>query len=129
MTSVFRSKTGSRIISNPTMTATKLRPLNKKHAETPTAPIISPASDGPITRAPLTIELLSEIALSKSSRLVISTVNACRAGISNPIAMPLSAATATINVALANPAQTPIASKNAQIICAVWVAIRIDRFG
>src|SRR5436853_7938049 len=36
------SKTGSRIISNPTMTATKLRALNKKHAQTSTAPIISP---------------------------------------------------------------------------------------
>jgi hypothetical protein len=33
----------------------------------------NPATDGPTTRAPFTIELLSEIAFKKSSRLVIST--------------------------------------------------------
>ena len=117
--SIFASNGGSRIINKPPITATKLSALNKKHVATPTAPIINPAIDGPTTRAPLTIELLSEIAFNKSSRLVISTVKDCRAGMSNPIAMPLSAAMMTMKFALANPAQMPIARRNAQIICAI----------
>jgi len=64
--------------------------------------------DGPIARAPWKIELLSEIALSKSSRLVISTVKDCRAGISNPMAMPLNAAMTMMNEAEAKPAHGPM---------------------
>ena len=82
-----------------------------------------------MTRAPFTIELLSEIAFSKSSRLVISTVNAWRAGMSKPIEIPLSAATMMMNAVDANPSHTPAASKNAQIICAACVATRMERFG
>src|SRR5439155_20946499 len=74
-------------------------------------------------------ELLREIALSKSSRLVISTVNAWRAGMSNPIAVPLNAATTKINKGVAKPSQTPVASNNAQSICADCVAMRMDRLG
>ena len=54
----------------------KLTPLRKKHIVVPTLAISSPAIEGPTIRAPLKIELLREIAFSKSSRLVISTVNA-----------------------------------------------------
>ena len=82
-----------------------------------------------MTRAPFTIELLSEIAFIKSSRLVISTVNDWRAGMSNPIEIPFSAATIMMNGVVAKPNHTPAASKNAQIIWAAWVATRIERFG
>src|SRR6266567_3851792 len=81
------------------------------------------------TRAPLTIELLREIAFNKSSRLVISTVNAWREGMSKPIAIPLSAAIAMMNPVEANPSHTPAASENAQIICAACVITRMDLFG
>src|SRR5437763_2187289 len=124
-----RSNGGNLIINRPAITATKVTPFRKKHIVTPTAPIIKPAIDGPTTRAPFTIELLSEIALSKSSWLVISTVNAWRVGMSKPIATPLSAAIMMINNGVATPAQAPAASKNAQIICAVCVARMIERFG
>ena len=67
---------GNRIINKPAITATKVTPFRKKQVATPTAPISKPATDGPTTRAPFTIELFSEMAFSKSSRLVISTVNA-----------------------------------------------------
>src|SRR5437667_7912053 len=80
-------------------------------------------------RAPFTIELLSEIAFSKSSRLVISTVNACRAGMSKPIARPFNAAITIMNDGVANPAHTPAARRKAQIIWAVCVATRMERFG
>jgi hypothetical protein len=59
---------------------------------------------------------LSEIAFSKSSRLAISTVKAWRAGMSNPMEMPFSAATTMINPVEANPNHTPVASKNAHSI-------------
>ena len=71
-------------------------PMRKKHIAAPTALINNPATDGPTTRAPLTIELLSEIALSKSSRLVISIMNAWRAGMSKAIASPPIAASTMI---------------------------------
>src|SRR6266436_8280839 len=124
-----RSNGGKRIINKPAITATKVTPFRKKQVATPTPAIIKPAIEGPTTRAPFTIELLSEIAFSKSSRLVISTVNAWRAGMSKPIATPLSAAIMMINNGVANPTQAPAASKNAQIIWAVWVATMIERFG
>src|SRR5205823_13175644 len=105
----------------------KTQTVQEKHIATPTAPIISPATDGPTTRAPFTIELLSEIAFSKSSRLAISTVNAWRAGISKPIEIPLSAAMIMTNHGEANPSHTPVASKNAHTICADCVATRMER--
>jgi hypothetical protein len=127
--SIFRSKGGRRISKNPTITAIKLSPFRKKHIATPTAPISNPATEGPTTRAPFTIELLSDIAFSKSSRLAISTVKAWRAGMSNPIEMLFSAATTMMNSVEANPSHTPVASKNAQIIWADCVATRMDLFG
>ena len=48
---------------------------------------------------------------------------------SNPIAVPLNAATTIINAGVAKPSQTPAASKNAQSICADCVRTRIERFG
>jgi len=63
-----RSNGGNRIINNPAITATK-HTVQEKANRTPPAPIINPRIDGPTTRAPFTIELLSEIALSKSRGL------------------------------------------------------------
>ena len=48
---------------------------------------------------------------------------------SNPIATPLTAAIAMMNSGVAKCSQTPNASTNAQIICAVCVQSRIVRLG
>jgi len=69
------------------------------------------------------------MALSKSSRLVISTVNACRAGISKPIAIPLSAAITIMKLAFANPKCVPAARTKAHNICAACVPIRMGSLG
>ena len=70
------------------MTAMKLMPSRKKHIAMPTLAMSIPAIEGPMIRAPLKAELLSEIAFIKSSRLVISMTNDCRAGMSNAIVTP-----------------------------------------
>ncbi len=66
--------------------------LTRKQTVTPALAINMPATAGPMTRAPLTMELFSETAFIKSSRLVISMMNDWRAGMSNAIATPRSAA-------------------------------------
>ena len=83
--------------------------------------ISKPATDGPITRAPFTMELLSEIAFIKSSRLVISTMNACRAGMSNAIASPRNAAITKIIPGRDVWLHTSAAKANASTIIAVCV--------
>ncbi len=70
------------------MTAMKLRPSSRKHMAMPICAMRSPAIDGPMMRAQLKAELLSEMAFIKSSRLVISITNDCRAGISKAIVIP-----------------------------------------
>ena len=95
------------------MTAMKLTPLIRKHTGMPTLPMTTPASAGPTTRAPLKMELLSEMAFSKSSRLVISSVKAWRAGMSNAIATPLTVAIAMMVAGVAIPAHASPASRNA----------------
>ena len=79
---------GSRIRRSPVMTAMKLRPSSRKHMAMPTCAMRNPAIDGPMMRAQLKAELLSEIAFIKSSRLVISITNDCRAGMSKAIVIP-----------------------------------------
>ena len=116
-------------MSKPMMTAMKLTPLIRKHIGVPKVPMTKPASAGPMTRAPLKIELLSEIALRRSSRLVISSVKAWRAGMSKAIATPLMVAMARMIHGVASPAQASPARRNAGIICAVCVQRMIARFG
>jgi hypothetical protein len=110
---------GRRIISNPAITATKLRPFNRKHQVMPTCAMRNPATAGPTTRAPLKMELLSEIAFIRSSRLVISTMNACRAGMSKAIATPPSAASTRMCHVWMRPLQTNAANINAVSIIPV----------
>ncbi len=111
------------------MTATKLIPLMKKQAAVPKLAMINPAIDGPTMRAPLKIELFSEMALSKSSRLAISTVKAWRAGISKPSAMPLHAAMSMIVVGEASCRSTSTPRRNAKAISKTCVTRRMFRFG
>ena len=54
----------------------------------PTAATTSPAMAGPITRAELNMAEFSEMALSRSSLLVIWMISDCRAGISNALMQP-----------------------------------------
>ena len=88
-----------------------------------------PATAGPATRAPLTIELLSDSAFIRSSRLVISTMNAWRAGMSNAIATPPSAASTRMCQGRTSPLQTSPANTNASTIIALCVHSRTARFG
>ena len=51
--------------------------------------MITPAIDGPIRRAALTIDGFSAIALARSSRFSIREgTNVCRAGMSNALTIP-----------------------------------------
>jgi hypothetical protein len=61
----------------------------RKQTPSLVAAMIKPAIAGPSRRAPLNIELLSAIALGRSSRRsIISTTNACRAGASKALTKP-----------------------------------------
>jgi len=99
----------------------KLTPFKMKHQVMPTEAMRKPATAGPTTRAPLTMELLSDTAFIKSSRLVISTMNACRAGMSKAMATPPSAANRRICHVWIWPLPTKIAKTNAVSIIPVWV--------
>ena len=99
----------------------KLTPFKRKHHVMPTYAIRKPATAGPTTRAPLTMELFSDIAFIRSSWLVISTMNACRAGISKAIATPPSAANTRICQVWICPLPTSAANTKAVSIIPVWV--------
>ena len=103
------------------MTATKLKPFRKKHMEIPTFAMRNPATAGPITRAPFTIELFRDTAFMRSSRLVISTMKACLAGMSKAMANPPKAASVRICQARMYPLQTRPANTNASTIIPVCV--------
>ena len=70
------------------MTAMKLTPLRRKHQPSPTAATSTPATAGPMIRAPFIIEELSAIAFMRSSRPTISTTNAWRIGTSKALMAP-----------------------------------------
>jgi hypothetical protein len=68
-----------------------------KHTPSPAAAMRSPATAGPTNRAPLTIDELSAIAFGRSSRSsIISTRNACLAGMSKALTTPRKRESATI---------------------------------
>ena len=67
-----------------------------KAIEMSKAAIISPATAGPITRAPLNVAELRATALTMSSRPTISTANDWRTGISTAFAQPSRAASTRI---------------------------------
>ena len=71
------------------ITATYEMPSIRKQYPSPTAAMMTPPSDGPISRPALIMELFSAIALDKSSRRSTSfTTNDCRVGTSNALISP-----------------------------------------
>src|SRR5439155_248280 len=66
--------------------------LARKQTGTPTAPMITPATDGPTTAAPLNTEELSAIAFIRSCLPTISTTKDWRAGTSKALMVPVAAA-------------------------------------
>ena len=120
---------GNCIIMSPASTARKLTPFRTKQAVSPAPAMRMPAAAGPTTRAPLTIELLSESAFIRSSRLVISTMNAWRAGMSKAIATPPSAASTRMCQGCTSLLQTSAANTNASTIMALCVHNNTIRFG
>jgi hypothetical protein len=111
------------------MTAMKLRPSSKKHMAMPTCAIRTPAIEGPMMRAQLKAELLSEIAFIKSSRLVISITNDCRAGMSKAIVIPPRTARTMMCHGCTRPLQTSAAIASDKTMEQVWVATMTERFG
>jgi hypothetical protein len=95
--------------------------LPRKHQPSPTAATSSPATAGPTTRAPLNIEELSAMALTRSSRPTISTTNDCRAGMSNALVTPSSAAITKRCQTSTTPVSVRAASAAASSIAVVCV--------
>src|SRR6266540_2675418 len=89
-----RTGEGSRMAARPAITARKLTPFSRKHAPTPSAPISTPATAGPTTRAALKSEELSAIAFMRSSFPTSSTTNDWRVGMSKALTTPRKAASA-----------------------------------
>ena len=75
------------------------------------------------------MELLSDTAFISSWRLVISTMNDCRAGMSKAIARPPSAASARMCHGRICPLQVKAANTKASSIMAVWVKQTTVRLG
>src|ERR1041385_7369918 len=111
------------------MTGMKLAPSQKKQSAMPMCAMRNPATDGPTMRAQLNAELLSEIAFIKSSRLVISMTNDCRAGISNAIVIPLHTASAMMCHGWTIFVQTSTAMLSEMLIEQSCVTTITDRFG
>ncbi len=80
-------------------------------------------------RAQLNAELLREIAFIKSSRLVISMTNDCRAGMSNAIVIPLNTASAMMCHGCTIFVQTSAAMERETNIEQSWVTTMTERFG
>jgi hypothetical protein len=80
-------------------------------------------------RAQLKAELLSEMAFIKSSRLVISITNDCRAGMSNAMLIPPSTASTMMCQGCTIPVQTSPAIVSDRIIEQICVTTMTARFG
>src|SRR5665647_2686146 len=76
---------GIRMAVRLTITARKLKPLIRKQVPSPTTASSSPAMAGPTTRAALNTAELSEMALIRSSLLVIWITSAWRPGMSKAL--------------------------------------------
>ena len=84
-----------------------------KHQASPTAAIITPATDGPTTRARLNMIELSATALCRSSRPTISTVKDWRVGTSMAFSRPnIRASAATCQIST-TPVKVSVASVSA----------------
>jgi hypothetical protein len=116
---------GTRIASSPARTPRKLTPFAKKHHPSPIAPTSTPATAGPMIRAPLKIDEFSAMAFGRSSRPTISTTNDWRAGMSNAFTTPSAAPNANRCGTRMRPVSVSAARANASAIAVVWVARRI----
>ena len=80
----------------------------------PTTPISTPATAGPVSRAMLNIEEFSAIALARSSGPSTSFTNSdCRAGMSNALTMPSTADSAMMCQTWTVPVRTSAARMDA----------------
>ena len=102
-------------------------PFSRKHQPSPTAATSRPAIAGPTTRAPLTIEELSAIALLRSSRPTISTTNDWRAGMSKALTMPRQVARTKTCHTRTWPLRVSTASVSGSNIEIDWVRMRMRR--
>ncbi len=80
------------IIISPAITGTKLTPLSRNAAFTPTVAMTKPPIAGPMSRAPLNMPEFSATAFIRSSLPTISTTNAWRVGCSKALASPSTSA-------------------------------------
>jgi len=93
----------------------------------PFVPINTPAIAGPITRAALNSDEFSAIAFIRSSLPTISTMNDCRMGMSNALAMPrIVARTRTCQTAI-TPVHTRIETVNASSMNATCIRMMTRR--
>ncbi len=102
---------------------------SRNAVEIPKAPIVRPATAGPMILAPLNIAELRATALAMSSRPTISTENAWRVGMSNTLVTPPSAASSTTCHTSTVLLATNPNSASARAILAAWVPIRVLRLG
>ena len=97
-------------------------PSTRKHQPSLLAAITSPASEGPISRAVLTIDELMAMALERSPRSsTIFTMNDCRPGISNALITPCIALSASTSAIVMRCESVSHASKSDCTMASVWV--------
>src|SRR5665647_385894 len=102
--------------------------FSKKQIPSPTEATSNPAMEGPMSRAPFTMEELRAIAFPKSSLFsTISTTKDWRIGMSNALTMPRTRLRRIICHTCTNPVRTTNARKAACTMARVWVAIRRRR--
>ncbi len=127
--SLGRWSSWSRITDSETMTARKLRALSAKAVAMPKAPIVRPATAGPITRAPLNIAELIATALPTSRAPTISIANAWRTGMSTAFAQPRSRASTMIIQTSTTPVSVSTVRTIASSIITTCTASSVCRFG
>src|ERR1022692_818334 len=114
---------GIRMAVRLRMTARKLKPLIRKQVPSPTTASSSPAMAGPTTRAALNTAELSEMALIRSSRLVIWITSAWRPGMSKALITPSRPASTSTCQTCTRPVRVSAASAKACTIDRVWVTM------
>ena len=99
-----------------------------KHQPSLVAAMTTPAIDGPSSRATLTIDELSAIALGRSALSSISSLrNACRPGMSNALTIPCATLSPRIHATVLCPLRASAASANDSIIDMTCVTTRRRR--
>ena len=107
----------------------KLTALRRKQTPSPTAAISSPATAGPSTRATLTSVELRLTALRRCSGPTSSSMNDCRAGFSNALLSPSSAARTPISQIRTAPVTVSsprISACTAITDCSATISVRLS---